>query len=464
MTQRPNIVMMVGEDVGRHFGCYGDEYAITPNLDRLAAGGALYTQGFTHAPVCAPSRSGLVTGRYPCSIGSHHMRSTLVNPPRMFTHELRDAGHHVAWPTKLDFNFEPLEGWCDSTEPWIGDLPTRRPFFAYVNFGLTHESGMWRSEEEQRKICKDLADDQWHDPADAPVPAYLPDTANTRREIAQYYDNVTQQDYHVGEVLRTIEQAGLADNTIVIYMTDHGRGLPREKRWCYDAGVHLPLIIRAPGLTEPGSVIDDLVAWVDVAPTILSLTGTPIPDAYQGQVFLGPDAAPPRDYCYGGRDRMDECFDRTRFVRSSRFHYIRNFFPQLPWAVRLKYMEQEATFQDMRELNAQGKLDHPQSVFMQPTKPAEELYDPDADPDMVNNLADSADHADALAELRAECERFIAWSGDLGEVSERKLIERGILTNRLDEEYDARRGSLDERYHLGIAKRTILEMEEVPAG
>jgi N-sulfoglucosamine sulfohydrolase len=460
---RPNIVLIVGEDVGRHLGCYGDDYAITPNLDRLAADGTLYTNGFTHAPVCAPSRSGLVIGQYPCTIGSHHMRSTLVNPPRMFTHELRDAGYHVSWPTKLDFNFQPLEGWCDTTAEWIGNLPEARPFFAYVNFSNTHESQCWHNEDEHAKACDRLSSDQFHNPDEAPVPAYLPDTPNTRREIACYYDNLTQQDHYVGDVLRTIDEAGVADNTIVIYMTDHGRGLPREKRWCYGAGVHLPLIIRAPGLTEPGSVIDDLVGWVDIAPTILSLTSTPIPSAYQGQVFLGPDAAEPRSYCYGGRDRMDECFDRTRFVRSQQYHYIRNFYPQLPWAVRLRYMEQEATFQDMRELHAEGELQPPQDVFMQATKPAEELYDAQNDPDMVNNLAGQPAHEQTLADMRAACEQFIEWTGDLGQVSERTLIERGIVTNRVEEDYRPRCGSLPERHRIGPAS-TILEMEDVPEG
>jgi len=462
MKDRPNIVLIVGEDTGRHLGCYGDDYAVTPNIDRLASQGALYTNGFTHAPVCAPSRSGLVTGQYACTMGSHHMRSTLVNPPRTFTQELRDNGYYVAWPTKLDFNFEPQDGWRDSDANWIGDLPTERPFFAYVNFGNTHESQMWHDADEHRERCDRLTDDQWHDPAEAPVPAYLPDTPNTRREIAYYYDNLTQQDHYVGEVLRTIDEAGLADDTIVIYMTDHGRGLPREKRWCYDAGVHLPLIVRAPGMTDPGSVTDALVGWVDIAPTILSLTGTPIPEHYQGQVFLGPDAGEPREYCYGGRDRMDECFDRTRFVRSKRFHYLRNFYPQLPWAQRLTYMEREATMRDLRALNAEGKLPHPRNVFVQPTKPAEELYDAAADPDMVNNLADSPTHRETLEEMRAACEAFISWSGDLAEVSERTLIERGIVVNRLDGEYDQRVGTLADELRLG-PERSILEMENVPA-
>jgi len=461
MPDRPNIVLLIGEDAGRHPHCYGHDYAVTPNLDRLAEQGGRYTHAFTHAPVCAPSRSGLVTGQYPVTMGSHHMRSTLVNPPRMFTHELRDAGYHVAWPTKLDFNFDPLDGWRDTDQHWIGDLPDDRPFLLYHNFGNTHESQMWHDADEHRERCDRLTDDQWHAPANAPVPAYLPDTANTRREIAYYFDNLTQQDHLVGDAMRTIDEAGLTDNTIFIYLTDHGRGLPREKRWCYGAGVHLSLIIRAPGIIDPGSVIDDLVGWVDIAPTILSLAGVPIPEHYQGRVFLGPDKAEPRTYCYGGRDRMDECFDRTRFVRSKRFHYLRNFYPQLPWAQRLTYMEQETTMQDLRALNAEGKLQHPRNVFVQPTKPAEELYDAEADPDMVHNLADVPAHRQTLEEMRAACEEFITWSGDLGEESERTLIDRGIITNRLDGEYDQRVDSLPEHLRIG-QERTILEMENVP--
>ncbi len=452
-TKPLNIVLLVGEDTGRHQGCYGEPYAHTPNLDRLAAQGCRYTNAFTHAPVCAPSRSGMITGRYPWSIGTHHMRSTLLNPPRLFTHELRDAGVHVAWPTKTDFNFEPPADFADTTEDvWKDGLPAE-PFFVYRNFDVTHESGVWDTPNWAGRTFADrqaaLPEALRHDPAGAPIPAYLPDTPETRRDIARYFDLLSVQDQQIGEVLDMIDASPQADRTVVIYLTDHGRGLPREKRWCYGAGVHLPLIVRWPGQVEAGTVRDDLVAWVDLAPTILSLMGVSVPASYDGQVFLGPEKASPRDMVFGGRDRMDAGFDRVRYARSQRYHYIRNGYPALPWAAFMQYQEQEPTLAAMRRLHAQGELVGDAAVYMADRKPAEELYDAVADPDMVCNLAGDPAHAAALAEHRAALDEFLDSIDDLSLLPESELIARGLVADRLTQEYQAYVGSLTAEQALG---------------
>jgi len=246
MPHKPSILLMVGEDTGLHHGCYGDPYGRTPCLDKLAADGARYTNAFSHAPVCAPSRGALVTGQYPWSLGIHQMRSVRLAPPRLFTHELVDAVYDVYWPTKRDFNLEPTDGWCSSTDAWWKTgLPRDRPFFAFRNNAITHESQMW-SPSEERTSLDETPVTLWGEPDRVPVPPYLPDLPEVRIQIARYYENLKAQDDGWGECLQVLEESGQADNTIVIYLTDHGRGLPREKRWCYDAGVHLPLIIRWP--------------------------------------------------------------------------------------------------------------------------------------------------------------------------------------------------------------------------
>lgn len=448
-----NIVLLVGEDTGRHHGCYGEPYADTPNLDRLAAEGCRYTNAFTHAPVCAPSRSGLITGRYPWSIGSHHMRSTLLEPPRLFTQELRDAGYYTAWPTKKDFNFVEPSDYVHTTEDkWKDDLPDG-PFFLYRNFDVTHESGVWDIQNwnmqtyATRTAC--LTDEQRHDPANAPVPPYLADTPETRRDIARYFDLLTVQDMEIGQILDKLDASPHRDNTVVIYLTDHGRGLPREKRWCYDAGVHLPLIVRWPGVIEPGTVSDELVAWVDIAPTILSLTGVPIPESYDGQVFLGPDKAPPREFVFAGRDRMDEVYDIQRAARSKAFHYIRNDFPQLPWCPRQWYMEQEPTFASMRRTKREGTLCGPAATFLGPSKPAEELYDTRKDPYQINNLADDPAYRDVLDKHRTALETMQEETADLGRVCETELIQRGLVENRLEKEFRPLIKPLPEADRLG---------------
>jgi len=476
-TKRPNIMLLIAEDTGRHQGCYGDDYAWTPNLDRLAADGCRYTNAITHSPVCAPSRSGLVTGMYPWTFGTHPMRSTLINPPRLFTQELQDAGYFVNWKTKTDFNFEPPADFASTDESWFekGELPGGdRPFFVCHNFGITHESGAWdvcndhqMTPFEQRTAS--LPDEHRHDPAEAPVPPYLPDTPDVRMEIARYYDNLSVQDQQIGRALRILEESGRAQNTIVIYLSDHGRGLCREKRWCYEAGIHLPLIIRwpatpAPGSSppplKPGTTDDQLVAWVDLAPTILSLCGVGIPEHYQGRVFLGEGVStPPRQYAYDGRDRMDEQFDRIRVCRSKQYHYIRNFYPLIPYMQRNKYMENGLTTRALREGRAENTLTPIQAQWMADRKPVEEMYDVEADPHCVNDLANEPKHRDTLLEHRHELQRFLDELGDLGATPEAELIRRGLLTNRLEEEYRPRIAPLPDRYRIGRGD-TVLTGEE----
>jgi arylsulfatase A-like enzyme len=463
-----NFLLLIGEDTGRHLGCYGDAYARTPHLDALAADGCRYTHGFTHTPVCAPSRGGLVTSRYPYSLGNHLMRSKLVDPPRMFTHELRDAGYHVSWPTKLDFNFEPTAGWTDDTDAWWDrDAPPGqgKPFFAYRNVAWTHESGMWGTKDwGNDKTLDDLAADMGitpHDPAQAPVPPYVPDTEPVRQNVARYYTALEMQDKQFGDCLAALDRWGVADDTVVIYLTDHGRGLPREKRWCYEAGIHLPLIIRAPGLTATGSVDDQLVNWVDIAPTVLSLAGIARPDAYQGQVFLGEDAAEPRDYCFAGRDRMDEQFDRVRACRDAKYLYLRNDFPQLPYMQRNRYMETIEATQELRRLRREDDLEGPPADFMAVNKPDEELYDCDADPHCVNNLAGDADYKDHLQRLRRALQQHLDAVGDHGQRPERELVDAGLIQDQIDE-YRDRVGPLPEPDRI-IPEPTAFELHEAQA-
>ena len=450
------VMLLVGEDTGRHQGCYGEDYAHTPHLDRLAREGCRFTNAFSHAPVCAPSRSGLVTGRYPWAIGSHHMRSRLLNPPRLFTHELRDAGVHVAWPTKTDFNFEDPSDFADTSRDWLGELTQQLsggPAFLYRNFEVTHESKVWDiNPHGDQPYAQNLARfdaEHLHDPAAAPVPPYLPDTYETRRDIARYHDNLSLQDRQIGEALADLEAAGIADQTLVIYLTDHGRGLPREKRWCYDAGVHLPLIVRWPGHIEPGTVDDRLVAWVDIAPTILTLMGVAPPKDYDGQVFLGPDTAAPRTFVFAGRDRMDANFDYVRVARSTRYHYIRNGFPQLPYASYQWYMEYEPTMQAMRRLHALDRLEGDAALFMAERKAPEEMYDAVADPDCLNNLAGRAEHQEALIEHRAALDEFLYAVPDLGLQDETQLIAEGRVADLLESDFRPRIQPLPDAYLLG---------------
>lgn len=431
----PNIVLIVGEDMGPELGCYGDRNAITPNMDRLAARGTRFTRCYTHAPVCAPSRSGLITGRYPTSIGTHHMRSTLLKPPPLFTDYLKKAGYTIAWPTrtpygKTDFNFILPPKAFEIATDWTKDI-SKQPFFGFYNIFTSHESQIRAPAARFASLTARLKPAERRDPARMRLPAYYPDTPQVRRDLANYYELVTAVDYQVGVVLDAIDKAGIADNTIVLLTGDHGRGLPRGKRWVYEQGTHVPLIVRWPGHLKPGSVREELVCFLDFAPTFLALAGASVPKEMQGQIILGPRKAPERKYLFAARDRMDETYDRIRSVRDKRFQYIRNFHPELPYAQRIAYMELMPTMQDWRKLHAEGKLNAVQNQFFAARKPREELYELDTDLDEVKNLAGDPKYKDKLEELRGALDRWIEQTKDLGAVPERELIKRGLVADRL---------------------------------
>jgi uncharacterized sulfatase len=425
--KRLNILCITCEDMSPDLGCYGDTYARTPNLDRLAKQGVRFTRAFSVAGVCAPSRSAIITGMYPTTIGTHHMRSKGVPPPyvRCFTEYLRALGYYCTNNVKTDYNFDsPVTAWDESSNKahWR-NRPKGAPFFAVFNLTVTHESQIRTPDEVFAKQTKRLKPEERHDPKFAKIPPYYPDTPVVRNDWARYYDLITAMDYQVGDLLRQLEEDGLADSTIVIFFSDHGRGLPRAKRWLYDSGIHVPLLVRWPGQIKPGTVRDDLVSFLDLAPTMLSLAGAAVPKHLQGQVFLGDKMAPERQYIYGVRDRMDERYDRIRCVRDKQFHYIRNLEPQLPYAQPIAYMDQMPTMKEWRRLAAEGKLQGPQKHFFTDKRPEEELYDVAADPHEVNNLAGSPKHQDVLKRMRAELQRWQKGTKDLGHIPEEKLTE-----------------------------------------
>jgi N-sulfoglucosamine sulfohydrolase len=437
---QPNILWISAEDISPDLGCYGDPYAITPNLDRLAAQGVRYTRCFTHAGVCAPSRSGVITGRFPPSIATHHMRCQGVpaDDVRCFTEALRAAGYYCTNNVKTDYQFEPPQTAWDEISgqaDWRGRAKDQ-PFFAVINLGTTHESQIRDPGAGTQKMVAALPSEQRHDPAAAIVPPVYPDTPVIRRDLANYADNITAMDRQVGDILARLEADGLAEETIVWFWGDHGRGMPRYKRWLYDSGTHTPLIIRvpaglakhaapqAPATIAAGTVDEQLVAFLDFAPTMLSLVGLIPPSGLHGQAFLGPHRAEqPREYVYGHRDRMDETYDLIRSVRDRRYRYIRNFLSDLPYAQDVWYMNQMPTMQDWRRLHAAGELTGPPAIHFQPTKPVEELYDTASDPYQIHNLASDPAHAATLSRLRTECERWMLEVGDVGLIPEPLLDE-----------------------------------------
>jgi len=421
---RLNILWISCEDISPDLGCYGDDYAETPNLDRLAEEGCRYTNAFVVYPVCAPTRSAIITGMYPSTIGTMHMRTSLKGyeavPPsyvRCFTEYLRAAGYYCTNNVKTDYQFNPpFTAWdkCSRSAHWR-NRPEGMPFFSVFNLTVSHESQCWPKKGEKLS----------HDPAKVVLPPYYPDTPVVRENVARYYDNVTRMDKEAREILRHLEDDGLADNTVVFFWSDHGRGLPRCKRWLYDSGIHVPLIVRWPGVIEPGSICEDLISCIDFGPSVMSIAGVKIPEYMQGRAFLGEQKGETRKYIFCGRERMDETADdHIRCVRDKRYKYIRNFMPERAYTQPIPYRDKMPIMQEWRRLAAKGKLKGPQKLFFQETKPVEEFYDTVNDPHEINNLAAAQEYQDVIKRMRAVLEAWIKETGDLGGIPEEELIER----------------------------------------
>jgi hypothetical protein len=339
---------------------------------------------------------------YPSTIGSMHMRTNLrgyetVPPPyvKCFSEYLRAAGYFCTNHTKTDYQFKaPFTAW-DKGRDWR-DCPGDMPFFSVINLTVSHESKNWPKKNE--KLV--------HDPAGVSVPPFYPDTPIVRQNLARYYDNVTRMDRQAGEILQRLKSDGLSDSTIVFFWGDHGRGLPRHKRWCYDSGIHVPLIVRWPGGIDPGTVCNDLINLVDLGPTVMSLASVEVPSYMQGRPFLGSQKRAARKFIVAGRERMDKnSYDHMRCIRDN-------------------YRDKMPIMQEWRRLNEKGALQGPQKLFFQKTKPNEEFYDTLNDPHEINNLIGAPEHGERIAKMRAQLEKWSEQTGDLGGTPEEELSER----------------------------------------
>jgi len=431
---RPNILWITCEDISPNLGCYGDDYARTPHLDALAARGVRYTNAFGITGVCAPNRSCLITGVYPSSLGSHDMRSTTRLPDQIkcFPEYLRAAGYYCTNNSKTDYNFPtPKAAWdeCSRKGHWRG-RKQGQPFFSVFNYTLTHESRIRQPDKSFFRVTARLTARQRHDPAKVPVPPFHPDTPEVRKDWARYHDLITALDYHVADRLKELEADALAEDTIVFFFSDHGAGMPGCKKWVWEAGLHVPLIVYFPekyrkwAPAAAGKTCQRLVSFVDFAATVLSLAGVRVPSHVQGTAFLGAQAGRARQYVFAIRDRMAERYDTVRVVRDGQYQYIRNFMPHLSWSQYVSYTEQMPTMKVWRRLAGQGKLTGPAGRYFQPVKPVEELYDTAADPHQVRNLAGQAKYRPVLERFRGECRAWMKRTGDLGLLPESEMHRR----------------------------------------
>ena len=464
----PNILWLTCEDISPNLGCYGDEYAITPNMDKLAQEGVVYSNAFASAPVCAVARSGIITGMYASSQGTQHMRCKGRVPKnvQLYPEILRINGYYCTNNSKTDYNFniDPKSIWdgCHNKAHWRDRTDKNQPFFAVFNFTSSHESRI-NNNEVYTKNIKDLPVELLKKPGVVPLPPYYPNTAKVQELWARYYDNITVMDRQVGEVLAQLEADGLAENTIIIYYSDHGAGIPRHKRWMYDTGLKVPLIVKVPEKYKDwlpynaGSTTDELVSFIDMAPTALHLAGLPIPENMEGRAFMGENLTPQRKYVYAGRDRMDERYDMQRSVRDKRYLYIRYYEPYKSFYQFMNTPEQGEIMKAIRVAQKAGTLSPSGKKMVASTKPTEELFDCQKDPLNLNNLAKQTQFQNKLKELR---KAHAQWSDDTKDTG---LIPETIL-RKWEKEHNASIYDLMRQQAIPIStiRKTALAEMDIP--
>jgi len=426
-----NILWLSFEDTNPRFGCYGDPVAHTPHMDKLAAEGCRYDKAFSVAGVCAPSRCAIITGMYPTAIGAQHMRTThrRALPPqipepyecvpphfvRCFTEYLRAEGWFCTNNSKTDYQFKaPSTAWDENGEQahWRHRAPGQ-PFFSVFNITTTHESGMWEEKGGEPGLTN---------PDDIELPPYVRDTPENRKALARHYDQIHQVDARFGEILRQLEEDGEAEETLVVVWSDHGAGLLRSKRWPYDTGIRIPLIVRWPRGIQAGITSEQLVSLIDLPVTMLSLVGIDPPRHLQGQPFLGPDAEP-REYIFATRDRYDESYDMIRAVRDVRYKYLRNEYRQ-PSQIYVPYQFKHASSQELFNAISDGTLtEEEERLFFEP-RPAEELYDLANDPWEVNNLAKDPTHRETVRRLRGALDDWMQRYDRFGSIDEFAMVRQ----------------------------------------
>ena len=462
LTDRPNILWLVIEDTSPILPPYGDYTIDAPNISRLAKEGVTYTNVYSPSGVCSPSRASLALGMYPSSIGANHMRTSshreitglpayeAVPPPqaKMLSQYMRGLGYYTTNNYKTDYQFNaPKNAWNDSsvTAHWR-NRPEGMPFFSVVNFTTPHESGLFEPygfrEIERRHYFSDDADKISELPnhhsvksdeantaihiakdTEFPIPPYLPDTPEVRRDMWKMYNNLAETDQQIGAVLAQLEEDGLLESTIIFFYADHGGPLPRQKRLIYDSGLKVPLIIRFPESLDTGIKDDQLVSFVDFVPTTLSLAGHDIPAHMHGIDFISKNKGE-REFIHAAADRFDGFTDSIRAVKNKRYKYIRNYRPDQGYYLPVKYREKIPTMQALLKLRDKGELNDAQSQWFRETKDSDELFDTLKDPHELNNLAEDPDYADVLRGLKIEMDGWLLRIDDNPEMSEKDLVAK----------------------------------------
>ena len=466
---RPNIVWILVDDMSANFSCYGELAIETPHVDRLTREGTKFTRAFVTAPVCSPCRSALITGCYQTTIGSHHHRSGRgelkihlpegVEPvPAIF----KRAGYYTCIGGfgadrerlgKTDYNFEWDPAIYDAAD-WSG-RQQGQPFFMQVQLhgGKLRGAQPKQYEAWAKRVFNELGSNV--SPEAVVLPAYYPRDPLLVEDWARYLDAVRYTDKEVGDVLARLEREEILDETVVCFMTDHGISHARGKQFLYDEGIHVPFVMRGPGV-RAGAVREDLVEHIDLAATSLALAGVEVPGWMQGRDLLAANFHP-RDAVFAARDRCDETVEHMRCVRTEQFKYIRNYLPKRPHLQPNAYKDGKAIVQQLRKLHTDGQLDELQErLLFAPTRLPEELYDLHADPHELRNLATELAHRATLEQMRKRLVQWETETADRGREPESEAMYDSDMSVYLGSRRNSARPSETE-HNIELMKRWASE-------
>ena len=431
-VKQPNIIWLSVEDMSPRLGCYGDATVPTPNIDRLAKQGVRFTNAFTTAGVCAPSRNAIITGRMQTSNGGHNMRTLMTTNPEQnglpksysvvmpvgvkhLAEYLRAEGYYCTNNDKTDYQFEESATFWDENgrNAHFRNRKSGQPFFAVFNCNTTHESQVWALSKHPLRV----------DPKNVKVPPIYPDTDSVRLDIARFYTNISEMDDWVGERIKELEEDGLLENTIVMFWSDHGDGLPYVKREITDRGIRIPLVMRFPSVEKKIGINERLTSSLDFAPTVLSLAGIKPPDNMQGKAIYGNYAeAKGHQYVFAASDRLDSDYDRIRSVHDGSFQYVYNFFPDLLRYMDIAYRKMQPSMRDILRLRDAGKLNAIQSRWFEPKGTDEEFYDVKNDPYQLHDLSKNPQYAAQMERFRKVFKEWQQQVTDMGGIQEKKLV------------------------------------------
>ncbi|MGD9420108.1 MAG: sulfatase family protein [Verrucomicrobiota bacterium JB025] len=427
-AKQPNILWLTFEDTSAYeFACYGNPDVKTPTIDRMAKQGIQFMNAWSTAPYCSPARSSLITGCYATTYGMDNHRHRWDTPAGIFYPEMmRKAGYYCTNNSKTDYNTKRDNKalWDECGGKASYNSPRRKkdqPFFAVFNANITHMSRLASITLEGRRDFSR----EGLDPARLTLPPHVPDLKEIRSDYAFHLEGVQDVDKWVGMFLEDLEQRGLADDTIIFIYSDHGGCLPRGKAFPYESGLRVPMIVHLPRqfahLTKmkPGTRSDRLVGFVDLAPTLLSLAGVKPPGFMQGMAFMGPHETAPRKLQFAFRTNQEKHYDPCRAVTDGRWKYIRSYLPGKPFNLRNAFQWQmpgNLGWDDYAIKHRSPEAGPPNPKWMQPysSKPAEMLFDLQADPFELNNLAADPAHSRTLNTMRNAVSHHIRETGDLG--------------------------------------------------